>query len=73
VTFSAAAAASAASTALPPAASISSPAATANGWEVATMPFVPYTAERLEMNGKDSTPLVSHKKLLLANQNKENH
>ena len=52
MTLSAAAVATAASAALPPPASISRPAATANGCEAATMPRRPSTGERRELKGR---------------------
>src|SRR5688500_9779854 len=53
VTLSAATAATAASAAFPPLARISSPAAVAKGWDVATIPLRPYTEERREVKGKE--------------------
>jgi hypothetical protein len=49
VTFRAAAVATAASAALPPWERASNPAATASGWEAATIPRLLYTGERREL------------------------
>ncbi len=62
VTLRAAAAAIVASAAVPPRESISRPAATANGCEVATIPLRPITGERRESKTKGGMVLRRRQK-----------
>ena len=57
-TFKVAAAATAASTGLPPSIRIFRPAMAARGWLVATMPFLAWTVERLESKNIWGTPEI---------------